>query len=76
MSKHDEWVGQISAYTSEITPEDYAQAAAMWEVLRREGMQKNFVHNVTEHLKSADAHVQKATFRKYWTKLEKIRMSY
>jgi catalase len=66
LSKHDEWVGQVAAYTSEVTPEDYAQATAMWEVLRREGIKQNFVHNVTEHLKSADPQVQRATFREYW----------
>jgi catalase len=67
LSKHDEWVGQVAAYTSEISPEDFVQATAMWDVLKREGKQQNFVHNVTEHLKSADPRVQKATFRKYWT---------
>jgi catalase len=68
MSHHDEWVGQVSSYTSEVTPDDYAQAIALWEVLQKQNLEQNFVHNVTEHLKSADKQVQEATYSEYWLK--------
>jgi hypothetical protein len=40
-----------------------------------EGIKQNFVHNVTEHLKSADPQVQRATFREYWVNRKYLKCS-
>ncbi len=59
---HEEWVGKVSAFTSEVTDEDFVQAAALWEVFGKDGVQDNFVYNVCQHLRGAAPHVQKETF--------------
>ncbi|GFF98093.1 catalase [Aspergillus udagawae] len=49
---HEKWVGEVSAYVSEITDEDFVQPAALWEVIGREpGHQQRLVDNVAAHLK-------------------------
>lgn len=46
-SEHEQWVGEVSAYTSEITAEDFVQPAALWEVLGREpGHQDRVIDNL------------------------------
>lgn len=51
LTEHEKWTGEVSSFTSEIGPEDYEQAADLWEVLGREpGHQDRFVGNVADHL--------------------------
>lgn len=46
-TEHEQWVGEVSAYTSEITAEDFVQPAALWEVLGREpGHQDRVINNL------------------------------
>jgi catalase len=53
-TSHDEWIGKIADYSSEITDDDFAQATALWEVFgKHPGQQKAFVSNVAENLKPA-----------------------
>jgi catalase len=59
---HEDWVGQVSAYASEVTDEDYVQAVDLWEVMGRDGQQDAFVYNVSQNLKGAIPHVQKGAF--------------
>lgn len=51
---HEEWVGQVCGFTTEVTDEDFVQPREFWEkVLAKEpGQQDHFVYNVTQHLKS------------------------
>ncbi|KZF22416.1 catalase [Xylona heveae TC161] len=58
---HEQWVGQVTAYSSEVTDEDFVQAREMWKVLGRCGEQDEFVHNVAGHLRGALPEVQLAT---------------
>lgn len=55
---HDQWVGRVAAYTSEVTDEDFVQPRGMWKVFDKTGQQDNFVKNVSGHLKGARADVQ------------------
>ncbi|KAL4785400.1 catalase-domain-containing protein [Aspergillus varians] len=49
---HEKWVGEVSAYTSHVTDEDFVQPAGLWEVIGREpGHQDRLVGNVADHLK-------------------------
>jgi catalase len=62
---HDEWIGRVSAFSSEVTDEDFVQAAALWDVMGKDKLQDNFVYNVSQHLKDAAPHVQKGAFGKF-----------
>lgn len=62
---HDEWVGKVTNFTTEVTDEDFVQARMLWNVLgKREGQQDSFIANVGGHLKTAVMRVQKETIRK------------
>lgn len=49
---------ESSAYTSEVTEEDFGQARALRRILERDGELEAFVYNVVAHLKSAVPPVQ------------------
>lgn len=61
---HEEWVANVSGFTSEVTDEDFIQAAALWEVLGKTGLQDNFIYNISQHLGSAIPRVQQETYGK------------
>lgn len=47
ISEHAKWAGEVSSYTSEFGPQDFAQATGLWEVIGRDpGHQDRFVGNV------------------------------
>ena len=63
---HDQWVGRVVAFSSEVTDEDFVQARGMWAVFGRQpGQQESFVKNVSSHLKQASPEVQKQTIGKF-----------
>ncbi|WYZ46145.1 hypothetical protein EsH8_IX_000370 [Colletotrichum jinshuiense] len=62
---HEDWVGQVSGFTSEVVDDDFAQARAFWDVLeKQEGEQENLVSNVAQHLGSAAPVVHEKAFGK------------
>jgi catalase len=64
-TSHDEWVGKIADYSSEITDADFAQATALWNVFgKHPGQQKAFISNVSGDLKKALPEVQQETISK------------
>jgi catalase len=71
---HEEWVGQVAAYSSEVTDEDFVQAREMWDVLGKSDEQDDFVHNVAVHLKSALPQVQLDTIGKLTSPLISSRL--
>jgi catalase len=56
--EHEDWIGKVKAYASEVTGEDFEQARAFWKVLEKAGEQEAFVENVVAHLKNALPMVQ------------------
>lgn len=63
--EHEEWVGKVCGFTSEVTDEDFVQAKMLWDVIGKEaGAQDNFVYNVSSMLKDALPRVQDETFCK------------
>lgn len=62
---HEEWVGQVAGYTSEVTDEDFVQAREMWKVLGRSHEQADFVHNLAGHLGSAIPQMQADAISKF-----------
>ncbi|KAF4120844.1 catalase, partial [Geosmithia morbida] len=48
---HEEWAGYITSYVSEVGPEDFQQATALWHVLAKNpGEQDRFVDNLSSHV--------------------------
>ena len=55
-TEHEKWVGEVSAYTSELTDEDFVQPAALWEVIGREaGHQERVVENLAGSIREVDS---------------------
>ncbi len=60
---HEQWVGSVAPYTSELTDDDFVQPRLFWELLgRQELQQEHFVYNISHHLSGAIPSVQEATF--------------
>lgn len=57
---HDEWVGKVTAWTSEVTDVDFVQPRALWEKWSEEE-KETFVGNLVGSLKTAIKEVQKET---------------
>ncbi|RDW63355.1 catalase [Coleophoma cylindrospora] len=59
---HEEWVGQVVAYSSEVEDDDFVQARDMWNVLgKEEGQQEILVCNVAGNVKAAIPRVRAET---------------
>lgn len=72
---HDEWVGKIAAFTSEVTDEDFVQARGMWKVLgTQKGEQTRFAKNVSDHLHLAIEAVQEETVSEFFPDLSAWRI--
>jgi catalase len=71
---HDEWVGKVTAWTSEISDVDFAQPRALWEKWGRDGKgeQEVFVGNLCASLKGAIPRVQKETVKMFARVDEKL----
>jgi catalase len=57
---HDEWVGKVTAWTSEVKDADFVQPRALWEKWSKEEREA-FVGNVCAHLSGAIKEVQRET---------------
>lgn len=47
---HDQWVGQVVAFSSTVTDEDWVQPWALWQTIKKEGGAENFCNNVASTL--------------------------
>lgn len=62
---HEEWVGRIRGFTSQVTEDDFVQAREFWTVLGRQpGEQEALISNVAGHLGSARKEVYEKAFGK------------
>ncbi|KAJ5974780.1 hypothetical protein N7481_001365 [Penicillium waksmanii] len=51
-TEHEKWAGEVSAYTSEITDDDFIQPSALWEVIGRQpGHQDRVIENLSGNIK-------------------------
>ncbi|KAF3179692.1 hypothetical protein TWF788_006996 [Orbilia oligospora] len=56
---HEEWIGSVVGFTSEVVDDDFVQARMFWDMLgKQEGQQEHFVYNVACHLRGAIPQVQ------------------
>jgi catalase len=61
---HEQWAGNVSAYSSRVTEDDFLQPAALWEIFGKEGVQDNFIYNISPSLRGVLPQVQKETIGK------------
>jgi len=61
---HDEWIGRVQAYSSDVTEEDFEQPRTLWKLFKDQGEDKNFLNNLSGHLSKALPEVQKETISK------------
>lgn len=53
---HEKWVGEVSAYTSQITEDDFVQPAALWDVIGREpGHQDRVINNLAGNISGVES---------------------
>ncbi|KAK8108965.1 catalase [Apiospora sp. TS-2023a] len=63
LAAHEEWIGRVVDYESQVTDADFVQPREFWEVLgRTKDQQKNLVYNVAENLSGATKGVRQATY--------------
>ncbi|KAL3293509.1 catalase [Colletotrichum asianum] len=63
---HEEWVGRVCGFTSQVTEDDFIQARHFWCVLGRQpGEQEALVSNVAGHLGSARKEVHEKAFEMF-----------
>ncbi|KAF6822650.1 Catalase 1 [Colletotrichum plurivorum] len=60
---HEEWVGRVCGFTSQVVEDDFVQARAFWNVLGQQpGEQEALVYNVAQHLGGARPEVHEKAF--------------
>lgn len=60
------WRGHAEAFHWDMTgPDDYKQAAKLWEVFGKTNQQDSFISNVAGHLTNANPKVQKGVFEMF-----------
>lgn len=65
---HEEWVGSVCGFTSQVVDDDFVQARAFWEMLRTQpGEQEALAYNVSQHLGSAAPEVRGKALGKFAT---------
>jgi len=62
---HDEWVGRVGGYSSEVTDEDFEQPRMLWKIFKETGEDEIFLHNLSGHAGKALPEVQKETISKF-----------
>ncbi|KAJ4857370.1 catalase domain-containing protein [Trichoderma breve] len=72
ITEHEKWVGEVSSFTSEITPVDFEQATALWNVLgTQEGHQDRFINNLAGHLSGAKSAQIRSRVYEYFSYVDK-----
>ncbi|KAK5205223.1 catalase A [Exophiala xenobiotica] len=66
---HDEWVGRVQAYSSDVTEEDFEQPRTLWKLFKDKGEDKEFLHNLSDHVGKALKEVQKGTIE-MWRRVD------
>jgi catalase len=69
---HENWAGSLSAFTTQVSEDDFVQPAALWEIYGKTGQQDNFIKNLSGSLKGVEPHVQKETIGKLSYIVEKV----
>lgn len=62
---HDEWVGKVQAYSSDVEDIDWEQPRVLWNLFKENGDDEVFIQNLAGHLNKALPEVQKDTISKW-----------
>lgn len=54
----NEWKGKVEAYTSEVKDDDFAQPKELWKLFKRDGVDEEFINNVSSHMSTAISEVR------------------
>ncbi|KAL4861710.1 hypothetical protein BDV12DRAFT_207800 [Aspergillus spectabilis] len=55
-TEHEKWVGEVTAFTSHITDDDFVQPAALWEVIGREpGHRDRVIENLAGSIRAVES---------------------
>ena len=66
---HDEWVGKVINYTSQVTDEDFEQPKDLWKLFKEWKQDELFISNLSGHMKKALPQVQKEAIN-VWAKVD------
>ncbi|KAK3317963.1 catalase [Apodospora peruviana] len=62
---HDEWIGKVQAYSSEVTDIDFEQPRILWSIFKKNGDDEFFISNLAGHVNKALPEVQKETIKMF-----------
>ena len=62
---HDEWIGQVIAYSSDVTDEDWEQPRMLWKIFKDKAEDDDFIGNLSSHVNKALPEVQKETIGEF-----------
>ncbi|KAI5364896.1 Putative catalase immune-responsive domain, catalase core domain, Catalase superfamily [Septoria linicola] len=66
----NEWRGKVEAYTSQVEDDDFTQPKELWKLFKEQGVDEEFIHNVSGHMSSALPEVRDEAVR-IWGKVDK-----
>lgn len=71
ITEHENWVGEVSSFTSTLQHQDFEQATALWKVLGREpGHQDRYIDNVSGHIKGVTSkQLREKVYGMWWSTL-------
>ncbi|EFQ25368.1 catalase [Colletotrichum graminicola] len=62
---HEEWVGRVQDYNSDVTDEDWEQPRMLWKLFKEQGEDKVLIHNLSMHINKALPEVQKEAIKSW-----------
>ncbi|KAK1984956.1 catalase [Colletotrichum cereale] len=62
---HEEWVGKVQSYTSDVTEEDWEQPRTLWRMFKEQGEDGVLIHNLSTHINKALPEVQKEAIKSW-----------
>ncbi|EPS43333.1 hypothetical protein H072_2590 [Dactylellina haptotyla CBS 200.50] len=70
---HEEWVGQVTGFTSQVVDDDFVQSRMFWDMLgTQEGQQDHFAYNAASHLIGALPSVQAKALQMFSNVYEEV----
>ncbi|KAJ9653806.1 catalase A [Neophaeococcomyces mojaviensis] len=60
---HDMWVGEVTAYVSEVEEDDFEQARMLWRLMAEKGEQQTLIDNLTSHMGKCQYDIKRDAIR-------------
>ncbi|KAK7178313.1 catalase [Paraphaeosphaeria sporulosa] len=62
---HDEWVGKVALWQSEVSDEDFVQARELWKIFLEQGNDQVFIHTLGDNLNKAFPDVREESIKMF-----------